>query len=78
MPMYDYSCVDCGDFRVIRPMAESHVAQACPVCGQACARALRAPFLAGGEQPRRPAGAAPGSGRVPWRVACGLGCSHVH
>ena len=78
MPMYDYHCARCGDFREIRPMAESRMPQACPDCGDACDRTLSAPFLARGDQPRPAGRQSPGNGRVPWRTACGLGCSHVH
>ncbi len=78
MPIYDYRCTHCGEFRKIRPMSESRSPQPCPDCGEASQRLLSAPFLAGDDQPRRPGGAQPGSGRVPWRTACGLGCSHSH
>ena len=80
MPLYDYRCPACGEFRAFRPMAESTQPQACPGCGAAAERALSAPFLGGGG---RPAGwlapQQPAAGqRVPWRAACGLGCNHVH
>ncbi|OYU99053.1 MAG: hypothetical protein CFE45_14240 [Burkholderiales bacterium PBB5] len=78
MPLYDYQCPDCGDFREIRPMSESTSARPCPVCGTPSQRSLSAPFLGGGV----PAGwlrpAASNGQRVPWRAACGLGCSHAH
>ena len=78
MPFYDYRCDSCGDFREIRPMKESAQAQACPLCGEASERRLSAPFLAGNDssgQAARPRG---DQARVPWRMACGLGCSHSH
>jgi putative FmdB family regulatory protein len=78
MPLYDYSCDRCGGFRQFRPMSESRAAQACPVCGTACERPLSAPFLSGClpvDGMPRPRNA---QGRVPWRAACGLGCSHSH
>jgi putative FmdB family regulatory protein len=76
MPMYDYHCARCGGFREIHPMMESRTPRACPACGEASERALSAPFLAGAQQPGR--GRQSGNGRVPWRSACGLGCSHLH
>ena len=78
MPMYDYHCASCGGFRKIRPMTESQTLQPCPACGEASERAISAPFLARGDQPRPAAGNLPGNGRIPWRAACGLGCSHAH
>lgn len=78
MPMYDYRCDECGNFREIRPMAESREPRACPTCGTLSQRLLSAPFLAGQDQygqiPNRPIG----QGRVPWRSACAMGCSHSH
>ena len=50
MPFYDYRCASCGNFREIRPMAESGTPRACPGCGASCARLLSAPFLAGNDQ----------------------------
>jgi len=79
MPMYDYQCPRCGDFREIRPMAESRLPRACPACGSLSERRLRAPFLAGGDggggvsMPR-----CGDPNRVSWRSACGLGCTHAH
>ncbi|MBP8301472.1 MAG: zinc ribbon domain-containing protein [Planctomycetes bacterium] len=78
MPIYDYHCAGCGAFREARPMAESRTPQPCPACGAASERAISAPFLARGDQPRPAASRSPGNGRVPWRAACGLGCSHAH
>lgn len=78
MPMYDYNCAQCGDFREIRPMIEFRTPQACPVCGEASNRALSAPFLARGDQPRAAVSKPSENVRVPWRTACGLGCSHAH
>ena len=78
MPFYDYRCERCGDFRDIRPMSQSALPQACPACGQASPRRLSAPFLAGQEPIRQAANPAGAQRRVPWRTACGLGCSHAH
>ena len=33
MPMYDYSCADCGDFAALRPLAQWRDPAACPDCG---------------------------------------------
>lgn len=47
MPLYDYSCVQCGKFDAIRPMAENHLSVACPHCGAVSARHMfAAPGLA--------------------------------
>ena len=46
MPLYDYRCVSCGDFREFRPMTESSISRVCPVCGAPSERVLVAPFLA--------------------------------
>ena len=46
MPLYDYRCVSCGDFREFRPMTESNTSRACPVCGAPSERVIAAPFLA--------------------------------
>lgn len=78
MPMYDYRCTRCGNFREIRPMMESRTPRACPACGDASERVLSAPFLAGGDQQGRVEGRHPSNARVSWRSACGLGCSHSH
>lgn len=77
MPLYDYQCPDCGDFREIRPMAESTCAHPCPICGTPAPRSLSAPFL-GGAAPGWLRPTASNGRRVPWRAACGLGCAHVH
>jgi putative FmdB family regulatory protein len=78
MPMYDYRCERCGDFREMRPMMESRSPRTCPSCGEAAERAICAPFLAGVDPQGRSESRHLGNGRVPWRTACGLGCSHVH
>lgn len=75
MPLYDYRCVSCGDFRELRPMAESSNSQACPVCGAPSQRVLAAPFLAASD----PGSAQPRSNQpTAFPRACGHshGCSH--
>lgn len=76
MPLYDYECNRCGDFREFHPMRDSQLPQPCPACGDASARALSAPFLSGASDGwlSRPQGAAPGSS---WRKMCGFGCAHA-
>jgi putative FmdB family regulatory protein len=78
MPLYDYRCMSCGDFRELRPMRESGATRPCPVCGATSDRVISAPFLSGrdsdGEMAR-------GRGRSPGASnACGHGhgCSHWH
>ncbi|MDH0093056.1 zinc ribbon domain-containing protein [Achromobacter mucicolens] len=33
MPMYDYACADCGEFAVLRPLAQWRDPAPCPRCG---------------------------------------------
>lgn len=33
MPMYDYACGDCGEFAVLRPLAQWRDPASCPQCG---------------------------------------------
>jgi putative FmdB family regulatory protein len=78
MPLYDYRCSSCGDFRELRPMRESGTTRLCPVCGATSDRVISAPFLAGGDSDGemvRGRGRAPGASH-----ACGHrhGCSHWH
>lgn len=77
MPLYDYRCASCGDFREIRPMKESGASHACPICGALSPRVLSPPFLAGKDS----GGSQPGvqrHGQTGVRHACGHGCSHAH
>jgi putative FmdB family regulatory protein len=46
MPLYDYQCASCGDFRVWRRMSEAGAPVDCTNCGAAAARAVVAPNLA--------------------------------
>jgi putative FmdB family regulatory protein len=77
MPLYDYRCASCGDFREFRPMAESGASRLCPACGAPSERVLTAPFLAGkdsnsGTGQRR-------NDQTGFRHACGHAhCSHSH
>ncbi len=77
MPLYDYRCVSCGDFREFRPMKESGAAHACPTCGAMSERVMTPPFLAGGE-PARHTGGVQRYGKSGIRHACSPGCTHSH
>jgi putative FmdB family regulatory protein len=46
MPLYDYRCADCGEFRAWRSMREAAAPVACPDCQQLAPRAVVAPNLA--------------------------------
>jgi putative FmdB family regulatory protein len=78
VPLYDYRCVSCGDFREFRPMAESGTSRVCPVCGGSSERVISAPFLGGkdpyGRNAQRP------NDQTRFARACGHthGCSHSH
>lgn len=38
MPLYDYRCETCGEFALLRPLAQWRDPAACPDCGAACER----------------------------------------
>ena len=46
MPLYDYHCPECGDFRAWRHMSEARMPTDCPACNGAAGRAIVAPNLA--------------------------------
>ena len=46
MPLYDYHCPTCGDFRAWRRMSEAGTPVDCPTCDAAASRAVVAPNLA--------------------------------
>ncbi len=46
MPLYDYHCDDCGDFRAWQRMSESAAGAACPSCSRSASRQVTAPSLA--------------------------------
>jgi putative FmdB family regulatory protein len=46
MPLYDYHCSTCGDFRAWRRMSEANEAVRCPTCEASASRAVAAPNLA--------------------------------
>jgi putative FmdB family regulatory protein len=78
MPLYDYRCVSCGDFREIRPMTESRTSRVCPVCGALSEKVIAAPFLAARDADSEIAHRRNAQTSV--RRACGHahGCSHSH
>lgn len=46
MPLYDYHCARCGDFRAWRGMSEAGDPLDCPTCDAVASRAVVAPNLA--------------------------------
>jgi putative FmdB family regulatory protein len=46
VPVYAYTCVACGPFDVVRPMAEAAVPARCPGCGTEARRVFTPPGLA--------------------------------
>ncbi|QLF93083.1 zinc ribbon domain-containing protein [Pseudomonas sp. ABC1] len=41
MPIYEYDCPACGDFTLLRSLAEREQPCACPACGQASVQVIR-------------------------------------
>ena len=78
MPLYDYRCVSCGDFRALRPMSESGAPVVCPVCGAPSDRLIAAPFLAGKDSTSGIAPPCNGRTGIPHVCRHGRGCSHSH
>jgi putative FmdB family regulatory protein len=66
MPLYAYSCPDCGPFSELRSMAEAADPALCPACGASAPREVSAPMLA-----VKPKG---GAARRAHRAGCGC-CS---
>lgn len=46
MPVYAFTCEDCGPFDVMRPMDEAAAAASCPSCGIRARRVFTPPGLA--------------------------------
>lgn len=78
MPLYDYACADCGEFRAFRAMRDSALPHPCPVCTQPSERTLSAPFLSGQEGGGWLGRSKPGAQGNSWRKMCGFGCSHAN
>jgi len=47
MPLYPYTCNDCGDFQDWRSMTACNQSAACPRCGTLSRRAVAAPTILG-------------------------------
>ena len=80
MPLYDFRCARCGEFRARGSIQAAGAPAACPLCGAACAKLLSAPFLGGGAAAsgwlaRPQLQAQTQAGRANWRHACGFGCN---
>jgi putative FmdB family regulatory protein len=45
MPLYDFTCRDCGDFRELRTIGERNEPCACPSCKKSAQRVVMAPGL---------------------------------
>jgi putative FmdB family regulatory protein len=46
MPIYAFTCTDCGDFDLTRPMADAGAPATCPACGTMARRVFTPPGLA--------------------------------
>lgn len=46
MPLYDFTCPDCGPFRAWMRMSEADASSPCPECGDEASRSVAMPFLA--------------------------------
>ncbi|NJM36863.1 MAG: zinc ribbon domain-containing protein [Akkermansiaceae bacterium] len=46
MPVYDFTCGDCGDFRMLRTINERNEPASCPLCTRISRRMILAPNLA--------------------------------
>jgi len=46
MPLYDYHCPECGNFRAWGRMSEARAPAPCPTCDRLAGRAVVAPQLA--------------------------------
>lgn len=43
MPVYEYTCRQCGDFSALRPLAQRHDPLACRSCGRQALRVIATP-----------------------------------
>ena len=55
MPIYAFSCANCGSFDLARPVAEAGAPATCPVCGMEARRVFTPPGLALLAKPTRSA-----------------------
>ena len=78
MPVYDYTCADCGDFREFRGIDQRNDPQPCPMCAKIARRMILAPGLALMNPIVRKANAVNEKSRHEPRVreshSCGSGC----
>jgi putative FmdB family regulatory protein len=78
MPVYDFTCVDCGDFTEFLTIEERNRPVACPSCSNAARRLILAPNLALMSPVVRKASAINEKSRHEPRVntahSCGSGC----
>ncbi len=78
MPVYDFTCQECGDFRVLLTIAERHDPTACPACSRTGQRLILAPNLALMNPIKRKATAINEKSRHEPRIStghsCGSGC----
>lgn len=78
MPVYDFHCQDCGDFRELLTIDERNDPVACPSCSQIARRLILAPNLALMNPLGRKAAAINEKSRHEPRVSgghsCGSGC----
>lgn len=78
MPVYDYTCSHCGDFRLFRSIEERNHPTACPSCSTIGRRLILAPNLAIMNPLARKATAINERSRHEPRVSnahsCGSGC----
>lgn len=78
MPVYDFNCQDCGDFRALLTIDERNDPVACPSCSRISRRLILAPNLALMSPVGRKAAAINEKSRHEPRVSnahsCGSGC----
>lgn len=78
MPVYDFSCPDCGDFRALLTIEGRNDPTPCPSCSRAGQRLILAPNLALMSPIKRKASAINEKSRHEPRIStghsCGSGC----
>ncbi|MFT3991940.1 MAG: zinc ribbon domain-containing protein [Luteolibacter sp.] len=79
MPVYDFTCETCGDFRVLRMISERNDPAPCPSCARLGRRLILAPNLAVMAPLQRKAASINEKSRHEPRVSggshsCGSGC----
>jgi putative FmdB family regulatory protein len=78
MPVYDFTCLHCGDFRTLLTIDERNSPTSCPICSRVGQRLILAPNLALMSPIKRKASAINEKSRHEPRVStahsCGSGC----